>query len=96
MLKPVCVPCKRFFQMQKSGFYFIEGIRGPGISPPGTADPISWVPYKIWVADKWKCQGCGAEILSGFGHRPVSEDYKEDFQDKIEQLGASQLQVNDC
>lgn len=96
-LKPVCIPCQRFFRMKKAGFYFIEGFpAGDGRAKPGTAEPDKWKPYKIWVGDRWECQGCGAAIVSGFGSAPLSEHYKEDFGAKVEQFGAGQLQVNDC
>lgn len=98
MLKPICVPCHRFFRQIKSGFYFIEGMpRGaPGGSPkPGLAEADRWKPYKLWSGDKWKCEGCGAEIISGVGHTPISEHYMPEFGKEQERLNA-QYQVNDC
>lgn len=96
-MKPVCVPCQRFFRMEKVGFYFIEGMPLPGERPKlGTAEPEKWTPYKIWVGDQWKCEGCGAAILSGFSHNPIAEHYQSEFQETVKKLGADQLQVNDC
>jgi hypothetical protein len=95
-MKPVCVPCRRFFRMKKMGFYFIEGMPIGNRVPPGNAAPEMWKPYKLWTGDKWVCEGCGAEILSGFGREPISEHYKPDFAEIAESLGANQLQVNDC
>lgn len=95
-MKPVCVPCQRFFRMEKSGFYFIEGMPIGNDAQPGTAEPAKWRPYKLWVGDKWRCEGCGAEILSGFGRERIAEHYESDFPDRVAALGASQLQVNDC
>ncbi len=94
-MKPVCVPCQRFFRMVKSGFYFTEGMPIVGRPEPGTADSECWGPYKLWVGDKWRCEGCGAEILSGFGREPLNEHYKPDFADMRTRLGA-EYQVNDC
>ncbi len=37
-------------------------------------------PYQIWSGDKWKCHGCGTEIVVGWARRPVSEVGEEDFQ----------------
>lgn len=97
MLKPVCVPCKRFFRVTKTGFYFIEGMpKGKTNPAPGTSEPKNWVPYKMWVGDKWTCEGCGTEILSGFGSQPVAFNHEREFESLVNQLGASQLQVNDC
>src|SRR5271165_5090346 len=98
MLKPICVPCQRFFRMIKSGFYFIEGMPISGIgrpSQPGTAEPERWRPYKLWSGDKWKCEGCGTEIISGVGMNPVSEHYQEDFELMRDRVHAEYM-VNDC
>ena len=96
MLKPICVTCQRFFRMEKCGFYFIEGMPKTDSPQPGKAEPESWKPYKLWVGDMWKCQGCGAEIIVGTGRSRIAEHYEADFEKKVKALGASQLQVNDC
>lgn len=95
-MKPVCVPCQRFYRMKKAGFYFIEGMPRENEAMPGTSESEKWTPYKVWVGDLWECYGCGAQILSGFGREPISEHYKPDFASTIEKLSADQLQVNDC
>lgn len=95
-MKPVCVPCQRFFRCVKTGFYFIEAMPKENKALPGTAEPEQWTPYKVWVGDKWQCEGCGAEILSGFGQGPITEHWHEDFQYWVDQTQADQLQVNDC
>jgi hypothetical protein len=96
-VKPVCVPCQRFFRMKKSGFYFLEGMPvGPTRAEPGTSEPEKWRPYKIWAGDKWECHGCGAVILSGFGREPVAYQHEEEFTETAERLNATQFQVNDC
>lgn len=96
-MKPICIPCRRFFRQMKSGFYFTEAMPvGPGTARPGNADPEQWKPYKIWAGDLWVCEGCRASIISGTGLAPVSEHYKPDFAETMERLGADQFQVNDC
>ena len=96
-MKPVCVPCQRFFRVRKTGYYFIEGYpAGSARARPGTAEPEKWRPYKLRVADLWECEGCGAKILSGFGERAIAEHYQDDFTEKVARYGADQLQVNDC
>lgn len=98
-MKPVCVPCQRFFRMKQSGYYFIEAMPmpgGPRRPEPGTAAPEHWTPYKLLVGDRWECEGCGAMILSGFGREPIAEHYQPEFPDMVERLNARQLQVNDC
>lgn len=96
-MKPVCVPCQRFFRMKRAGFYFIEGMPiGTSRPLPGTAAPEQWKPYKLWSGDRYECEGCGAVIVSGFGLSPISEHYKPDFAEQVKMTGADQLQVNDC
>ncbi len=84
--------------MEKSGYYFIEAMPRPGVTGalPGNDAPEKWQPYKVWTGDLWRCWGCGAEILNGFGQAPISEHYKTDFADVVARLGADQLTVNDC
>ena len=97
MLKPVCVGCQRFFRIKKSGYYFTEGMPvGPDRALPGTAEPESWRPYKVWASDLWECEGCGTKILSGFGVQPLSVQYEADFAAVRSRHGADQFQVNDC
>lgn len=56
-MKPVCVPCQRFFTPVKNGFYFIEGRPIGRDVKPGTEMPDRWEPYKVWVGDKYECKG---------------------------------------
>ncbi len=97
-MKPICVPCQRFFRPVKNGFYFLEMAPKPGVSRPrpGTEAPEEWQPYKVWASDKWRCEGCGAEIVSGTGRSPIRVQHEPDFAEVAEALGAAQLQVNDC
>jgi len=93
MLKPICVPCQRFYRPQRNGRHFIEGMPIRPGAVPGTSAPHDWKPYKVWMGDQWKCQGCGAEIIVGCGHRPIAEHYEETF---IEKMQGITLQINDC
>lgn len=96
-MKPVCVPCQRFFRCKKTGFNFIEGMPRENHAQPGTLEPEKWQPYKLWTSDRWECEGCGAVILSGFGREPIAEHYQPDFEARAERLcGSERLQVNDC
>lgn len=100
-MKPICVPCRRFYRMKKGGFYFIEQMPGPRAAgeanpPPGNAAPEKWKPYKLWAGDLWECPDCGAQIVSGTGREPVSEHYKPEFAETVKLTGADQLHVNDC
>jgi len=98
MLKPICVPCQRFFRCVKSGCYFTEGMPVPGVrhARPGTEKPEEWEPYKVWSGDRWRCEGCGAEIISGTGREPIRVQHEPDFSETAARIGADQFQVNDC
>lgn len=95
-MKPICVPCQRFFRPEKSGFCFTEGMPiGAGLSVPGTSHPERWRPYKLWRGDKWKCQGCGAEIVIG-ASEPFAIQHEDGFTQLAKETKADQYQVNDC
>ena len=95
-MKPVCVPCQRFFRPKKNGFSFVEAMPiGRDRPVPGTAAPDQWKPYKLWMGDLWECHGCGATIVVGVGQSPISEHYKPSFDAAVIDMGAK-LQVNDC
>lgn len=68
--KPVCVKCKVEFQPEKNGV--------------GLVDYAQDRPYKIWDADKWRCPGCGYEIVVGFAERPIAIHHEEHFKQTIE------------
>lgn len=92
MPKPVCVSCRVFFRPEKNGFRWTEGMPfgDNKLKPIGDA---KWTPYKTWVSDKWKCPGCGAEIIVGHSSNPTSVHHMNGFADFHE---LSQLQVDDC
>ena len=96
-MKPICFPCHRFYRPKKNGVYFIEGMPvGPDRATPGLSEPEKWKPYKVWQGDRWKCHGCGAEIIVGVAQRPIAEHYQDNFAEIAEQLGADKYRVNDC
>lgn len=95
-MKPICVPCQRFFRCKKTGFYFIEQMPKIGDALPGTAAPEDWQPYKLWSGDLFECEDCGSKIVVGCGANPIREQHNEDFSKVAADLGAHQLHVNDC
>lgn len=95
-MKPVCVPCQRFFRPSRNAFNFIEGMPTGNDAKPGLAEPERWRPYKLWQGDQWKCPDCGATIIVGCGQQPISEHYLPGFAEKVKAFGGDQLQVNDC
>jgi hypothetical protein len=95
MLKPICFPCQRFYRPEKNGFVFLEGMPEGNYVLPGTEDAARWRPYKLWAGDKWKCQGCGHEIIVGTGARPIAIQHEDSFAEQCEAYLA-EYQVNDC
>lgn len=94
-MKPICVPCQRFFRPIKNGFAFIEGMPNGNDVKPGLAEPENWRPYKLWMGDQWKCPDCGSIIVVGVGHQPIDEHYKDSFEKSLNDFNP-ELQVNDC
>ena len=95
-MRPICVPCQRFFKPKKNDFYFTEGMEKVNGALCGNQAPEDWRPYKIWAGDLYECKGCGAQIVSGFGDAPLSEHYMDGFEHMMKNLKADQFQVNDC
>jgi len=61
----VCVKCGKSMRPKENGIRAVE-----------MAD---FGPYKIWMADLWKCPSCGIEIISGFGNKPEAGHFQPDF-----------------
>lgn len=95
-MKPICIPCRRFYRVKQNGYHFIEGMPIGANVQPGLIEPEKWTPYKIWVGDLWRCEGCGHETISGVAHFPWAEHYQADFAKVLEETGAKRRQINDC
>ena len=82
-----CRPCGTFYKILRSGVSVEEGM------PNGSG---GWQPYKLWQADLYKCEGCGAEVIAGFGRQPISEHYMSDYARLRAQVERDLTVVNDC
>lgn len=103
-MKPICVPCQRFYRPERNGTPFVEGFptqvpAAPGVpehtARPGTSEADHWEPYKLWSGDLWICHGCGHHIIVGVAQLPVAEHYEADFAERVASLKAT-IRVNDC
>ena len=65
MPRIVCVDCSMYYRPEENGVLYEETANG--------------MPYKLWHADKWKCPGCGHEIIAGEGHGPIAEHFQEGY-----------------
>lgn len=67
----VCAKCNRALRPKKNGVPFVEMAEDR--------------PYKLWMADLWECQDCGAMMLhTSPSQQPVAEHYQGDFQAKLQ------------
>lgn len=96
-MKPICVPCRRFFRPKKNGVYFVEGMPRDGVinpEPGARRMAEDWQPYKLWVGDLYQCQGCGSLTIVGVGGAPIAERHHPGFEEKV-RLVASMM-ICDC
>lgn len=103
MPKPVCVACQRFYRPHRNSVRVNEKMpiqTDERDAPRGTEAPHLWRDYKLWMADLWKCEGCGHEMVTGFGMQPVAEHYERDRYAReieyAESRGCPVITVNDC
>jgi len=94
-MKPICVPCQRFYRVLRTGYSFVEGMPIDNQVRPGKEEPEKWKPYKLWHGDLWVCEGCGHLTISGVGRAPIAEHYQPEFADAVAKMKAT-LQINDC
>lgn len=96
-MKPICLPCRRFYRVKKNGVPFLEmrPTDGEAKALPGNAEPERWLPYKLWMGDRWECPDCGASIISGVGQQPMSEHYKPEFEAEVSAWN-TEIKINDC
>ena len=64
-MKLVCVPCGLELRPEQNGFVATE--------------MASFGPYKLWHSDKYRCPGCGLEVLGGFPLEAIAEHFQPDF-----------------
>lgn len=79
-MKPICAKCQMFFYPKKTGTAFVENMAGRK-------------PYKLWMGDLWECRGCGSQVISGVGQRPIAEHFEDDFAHQVKCLDAT-LAIN--
>jgi hypothetical protein len=83
---PVCVACGLFFKNRRNGVVIEERM------PDGAG---GWKSYKLWGADLKECEGCGTQIVVGFGIRPIAEHYEPGYAETVRRL-TPLVRVDDC
>ena len=80
MNPPVCVKCKREMSPAKNGVWWVK-MRRLVVQKQPTHFTARQEPYKMTMADKWKCDSCGMEVLAGVA--PGSTYHNEKFFDSL-------------
>lgn len=85
MPAPVCVACGLFFKNKRNGVTVEERMQ----------QGDTWVAYKLWHADLKECEGCGTQIITGFGTLPLTEHFMADYAKTLAQCPPLVV-VDDC
>ena len=73
MSKVICVKCNRQMRPEHNGEIVLENH----------SDYTT--PYKLWMADLYKCPVCGIQVVTGFASNPRAEHYQEYFKEQLEE-----------
>jgi len=71
MLTPICVPCRVEMRCSKNNRLVCD----PDV--PGVGGST------YWLGDEWRCPGCGARIVTGFG-KPLVHHPGPDYGEALE------------
>lgn len=73
----VCCSCNFFYKPEKNAVAVVE------MRPVGTVSLPEYRPLRLWQADRWRCPGCGHQVVTGFGRAPISEHHDRNFDEKV-------------
>ena len=79
--------CRTFLKIKKNGVAIVEGM-------PSGRDG-TWADYKLWMADLYGCESCGAEVVAGFGRAPIAEHYHPTYE-ATKAIYAPLARIDDC
>ena len=71
MSKVICTKCNVKMEHVRSGVYVLETYED------------GEKPYKVWSADRYICPNCDTELVTGFGHGPISEQFHDNFKEWV-------------
>jgi hypothetical protein len=43
-------------------------------------------PYQVYSGDLWECRVCGAEVVVGFGGKPILQSFESDFASRLAEM----------
>lgn len=63
--RPVCVKCALEMRPEKNDVR-VEDMDGP-------------LGFRLYSADLWKCEGCGTQVIAGFGSGPIVNAFQPGY-----------------
>lgn len=78
-MRPICVPCQRFYHCETNDYCFEE--RRPEIN-------------KLWNGDKFRCPTCKTTIIVGVAEQPLACDTQSDYYE-IRDVRRPEIRVTD-
>lgn len=82
LIRPVCKKCKVEFRVLSNSAAVIE--------------MASFGPYQVFLADLWRCPGCGVEILGGMPQKAITQHHEEGFDATVAALRRDLDYVVEC
>jgi len=47
---------------------------------------------RVWACDKYSCENCGAEVLTGFAREPITSQHENTYEDALDHTGLTVLE----
>lgn len=73
----VCVKCGKFYKIVRNGVVVEEGMPAPD-RPTNPESATKWLPYKLYLADHYRCDTCGSEMAVTVD-RPFAVQHHENY-----------------
>ena len=70
---PICASCPKPMVCDKTGLTVLFISDG--------------YPYQIWQTDRFRCDGCGSMVVTGFGNKPIADIYQDNFDSYMDEVG---------
>lgn len=71
MPRITCVKCEIEMSPKKNDVPFLE------------TTGLEKKPYRLWSADLWWCELCGAQVVHGYSKKPLMESFQKGFDDYL-------------
>ena len=78
MHSPVCAKCRIEMKPVRNSVTFLT--KASYSAGGGVAE----YPYAMSMGDIWGCKGCGAQVIIGWGSKPIARRHDKGFADLVE------------